>query len=473
MTIPIFPSVIGHNVLDGGTDAQDGNNYPGPLLQEYAAAVVGAAGLPANRMYQQPYRLASFGDSRANVNSTAPDVSGSTSSLAITKGPTWAAAFRGDTELVLNYGVSGDTASNWANAARTGGKTYTSLVASGADIVHIQYGVNDILTGNGTTPTATTICGYLQAVVLEVVKTGAIAIFESVLPCTAAGWTSAGSGTAAQKRAIWESVNATMRAWLSSVPGAAYADTAAKVTASDGYADPAYYADGIHLSNRGAMISGQVVAAASLALLPKKRGIFFPSGLQVGPNFIDMIAPPIAAITSGVAGTFTVNSQVVGYDPIYGPYVEFIVTPTALSSGEATFWAAVGGDVGGFGATAKYDVSANDVLQGQCRLLIDDNAGGVPAGLRNYVVRQRCYYQAGGGVYADFGSLAIPSAQSNLNAKIDNLLCITPRITTTVASSGIEPPTHAKGYGLHIYVSVSTLDTFRVRLYAPMLRKAA
>jgi len=36
--------VIGHNVLDGGTDAQDGNNYPGPNLQEYAAAVVGAAG---------------------------------------------------------------------------------------------------------------------------------------------------------------------------------------------------------------------------------------------------------------------------------------------------------------------------------------------------------------------------------------------------------------------------------------------
>jgi len=43
MTTPIFPSVIGHNLLDGGTDAQDGNAYPGPLLQEYAASVVGAA----------------------------------------------------------------------------------------------------------------------------------------------------------------------------------------------------------------------------------------------------------------------------------------------------------------------------------------------------------------------------------------------------------------------------------------------
>ena len=45
MTTPLFPSVIAWNVLDGGTDAQDGNAYPGPLLQEYAAAVVGAAGV--------------------------------------------------------------------------------------------------------------------------------------------------------------------------------------------------------------------------------------------------------------------------------------------------------------------------------------------------------------------------------------------------------------------------------------------
>lgn len=38
MTTPIFPSVIGHNLLDGGTDAQDGNNYPGPDLREFASA---------------------------------------------------------------------------------------------------------------------------------------------------------------------------------------------------------------------------------------------------------------------------------------------------------------------------------------------------------------------------------------------------------------------------------------------------
>jgi len=438
-----------------------------------AAAVVGAVGLASKRGYQTPYKLASFGDSRANVNSTAPDVSGSGSSLAITKGASWTAAFRGDTELTLNYGVSGDTAAGWASTSRTGGKTYTSFVASGVDLVHIQYGVNDILTGNGTSPTADTICGYLKAVVLEAVKSGIAVVFESVLPCTAAGWTSAGSGTAAQKKSICDAVNSTMRSWVATIPNAVYADTAALVSASDGYADPAYYTDSIHLSNRGAMISGRTVAAASLALLPVKQGVFYPSGLQAGPNFVDLISPPITAVTTGVAGVFTLNSQTVRYNAARGPYVEFILTPTSLSSGEATFLAAIGGDVGGFGATAKYAVAANDVLQGQCRLTIDDGAGGIPYGLRNFVVRHRCFYQAGGGVYADFGSTAIPSAQSNFNAVIDNLLCTAPRITTTVASSGIEPPTHVKGYALHLYVSVSTLDTFRVRLYAPMLRKAA
>lgn len=65
MTTPIFPSVIGHNLLDGGTDAQDGNRYPGPLLQEYAAAVVGAAAVTttwADRASAQNVGFAFFTD---------------------------------------------------------------------------------------------------------------------------------------------------------------------------------------------------------------------------------------------------------------------------------------------------------------------------------------------------------------------------------------------------------------------------
>jgi hypothetical protein len=42
MTTPLFPSVIAWNLLDGGTDAQDGNNYPGPALSDYAATVLSA-----------------------------------------------------------------------------------------------------------------------------------------------------------------------------------------------------------------------------------------------------------------------------------------------------------------------------------------------------------------------------------------------------------------------------------------------
>ena len=66
MTTPLFPSVIAWNVLDGGTDAQDGNNYPGPALQDYAAAVVGAV------MSDQSYVsfLSMIGEDQMDIVST-------------------------------------------------------------------------------------------------------------------------------------------------------------------------------------------------------------------------------------------------------------------------------------------------------------------------------------------------------------------------------------------------------------------
>ena len=430
------------------------------------------------RPFQTPYYWASFGDSRANTNSSSPDVSGNTQSLSIVKSSWWAAALRGDSEFVLNYGVSGDPASGWALATRNGGittKPFSALVAATFDILHDQNGVNDILTGNGTTPTAATIAGYKQAYILEAFKAGKIVISESILPCTAAGWVSAGSGTAAQKQAIADEVNRLMQAWCALFPTVCrYVDTATLLkSSSTGYANSAYYVDEMHLNNDGARLCGKQLALASLQIVPGKPGIWYPSGLQTGPNFIDMVAPGVTNILTGLAGTFTLNSQTTGISAD-GPYTEWVVTPATLSSGEATFWTVLHADVGAYGgATPKYTVAANDVLQGQCALLVDDGAGGTPSGLRNVLVRQRVFYQAGGSTYADVGSYAIPSTQSLFTEKIDALMT-TPRITTTTASSGIEATTNAKGYGLHIFVSVSQTGTpIRIRATAPSLRKAA
>ena len=435
-------------------------------------ALVSGYGKPV----QAPYLWASFGDSRANTNSANPDVSGHAASLSAVKASWMAAARRGDSEFTLNYGVSGDPASNWSAGTRNGGvttKPLSGLVAATCDFVHVQYGVNDILTGNGTTPTAATIAGYLQATVLEIIKAGKYVLFESIMPCSAAGWVTAGSGTAAQKQAIADAVNAAMQSFCGSFPSAVrYVDTAAVLKDGTGYASASLFADGIHLNNDGAMLCGDLIADASVQLVPLRRGIWFPSGIQTGPNFIDLAAPVITNILTGVAGTFTLNSQTSGWADGM-PYVEWIITAATLSSGEATFWTAVGADVGAFGGTPRYSVAASDVLQGQCRLLVDDGAGGVASGLRNVVVRQRCYYQAGGGVYADAGSYAVPSTQALLTQKFDQLMTA-PRVTTTVASAGIEPPTHAKGYALHIFVSVSQAGVpIRIRAYAPSLRKAA
>ena len=427
------------------------------------------------KAFQAPYRLASFGDSRANVNSSTYDVSGTIQSLSPTKSPSHTAALRGDTELVYNFGVSGDLAANWnlANRNAVTTKQLATLVSLGVDLVHVQYGVNDILTGNGTTPSASTICGYLKGLCFELMKSGMQVAFESILPCTAAGWVSLGSGTAAQKQAIADSVNATMQAWVASFPVCMiFVDTATSLKDSTGFAKTALYIDQIHLNNKGAYLCGGMVAEASFKLLPKKNALYYPSGLQTGANFIDSIAPPITTILSGVAGTFTLNNQTVGYNAI-GQYVEFSITANTLASGEATFWAAIGGDVGSFAVASKYSVAAGDVLQGQCRMVIDDGFGGVPSGVSNLVVRQRCYYQAGGGIYSDFGANSNPSGFPAYTS-IVNELCTTPRIITTVASSGIEAPTHAKGYGLHIFVSLLQVGTpVRIRVYSPSLRKAA
>lgn len=432
----------------------------------------------SSRPFQTPYYWASFGDSRANTNSSNPDVSGNTQSLAVNKASWWAAALRGDSEFVLNYGVSGDPASGWALATRNGGvttKPISSLVAATCDVVHMQYGVNDIRNGNGTTPTAATIAGYLQAAMLELFKCGKMVMFESILPCTATGWTAVGSGTAAQKQAIADEVNRLMQAWCALFPTVCrYVDTATLLKSpSTGYANTAYYVDDIHLNNDGARLCGKKLAQASLEIVPGKPGIWYPSGLQVGPNFIDMVAPGVTNILTGVAGTFTLNSQTTGIS-VDGPYTEWVVTPATLSSGEATFWAVLHADVGAYGgATPKYTLAANDVLQGQCTLLVDDGAGGTPSGLRNVLLRQRVFYQAGSSTYADVGSHAIPSTQSLFTEKIDALLT-TPRITTTTASSGIEATTNAKGYGLHVFVAVSQTGTpIRIRATAPSLRKAA
>lgn len=438
----------------------------------------GNAFLGSPKPFQMPYMWASFGDSRANTNSTVPDVSGHASSLAINKSSWWAAALRGDSEFVLNYGVSGDPASGWALATRNGGittKPFSALVAATFDILHDQSGVNDILSGNGTTPTAATIAGYKQAYILEAFKAGKIVISESILPCTAAGWVSAGSGTAAQKQAIADEVNRLMEAWCALFPTVCrYVDTATLLkSSSTGYANSAYYVDEIHLSNDGARLCGKEMALASLEIVPGKPGIWYPSGLQTGPNFIDMVAPGVTNILTGLAGTFTLVSQTTGISTD-GPYTEWVVTPATLASGEATFWAVLHADVGAYGgATPKYTVAANDVLQGQCTLLVDDGAGGAPSGLRNVLVRQRVFYQAGSSTYADVGSYAVPSTQSLFTEKIDALMT-TPRITTTTASSGIEATTNSKGYGLHIFVSVSQTGTpIRIRATAPSLRKAA
>ena len=421
--------------------------------------------------FKVPYKLATWGDSRANTNSTIPNVNGASAAISPIKVGGWLATHRGDTVLEYNFGVSGDSASLWKSTSRTGTKTFAVLASCDADMVYIQFGVNDIDAWNGVSPTyadqVTETSDYLIALINEIIKSGKAVIFESINPQTSTGW----GANAALKQQMSEEVNGLIETHISKYPKCAvYVDTMSW-TKSSGFADSNYYSDDTHFNIIGAYRAGKECAEASYAILPRQSAQFFFSGGLHNPNFINLAVPQ--SFTNANTGTITFSAASTGFDETYGPYVQYTCTPTVLSNGEAVALIVVGGDVGSYGgATPDYSVAIGDVLQGQARILVDDGSGGAPKAT-NVVVRHRLYYQAGSSTFADWGNyVGTGSGYPNYYEAL-NALFTSPRFASTTASSGIEATTVSKGYGLNVTVSLTEVNTaVRVRIYLGFLRKA-
>lgn len=440
-----------------------------PVVQSMMGDIIRNIKFPtalSNVAASAPYKIATFGDSRVNVNSTVPDVNGTGQSLSPLRVPAWFAAARGDCEISYNYGVSGDTPDLWAALNRTGGKTFVSCVNSDADIVYIEYGINMITTWNGTGYAAQValIVGYLTALISTLVKAGKYVFYESINPCYASVY----GANAALKLQMTIDVNVAMGTYISNLNGAAaWIHTFDSLTDSTGYANPILYADGTHFNINGAMQAGTVGAAKSLAFLPRKQSDYFYLGTQ-SPNFIDQIAPVVNTIADN--GTATFATPVFGIDSVYGHYIEFTITPLTLSSGEMRWRVSIGTTVGSYsGSTPNYLISAGEVLQGSCRLSLDDGTG-KPCKVNNLVVRQRVFYQAGGSSSADWGASAQPAGYPSLLLPIVNMYFAPPKITSTTDSSGIVSSQIAQGYNLEITGNIPSLTSFRLRIYNPSLR---
>jgi len=404
----------------------------------------------------QPYKFATFGDSRNNTGSTSPDV-GSYQLITNIRTPGWFAAFMGDAEIARNYGVSGDTAAGWASASRTGGKTFADLNSSGVDAVLTQFGVNDAMAGTA----AATIAANLQALGAEVMKGGKFWVFESINPVLPP------ATNAAATQVIIDAVNAAMQTWLSFFPKMGlYIDTASSLKdPATGLANAAYYnADGIHFIQPGAYLAGKILASAVRSLLPKRIGAFVgPDNLT--PNLLNLIAPStFSAVETGTASavTFTNGQDANGF------YTDATWTPATLTSGECRVRLELSANFQ-TATVPYYALLGNEVLQASARVICDDGAGGKP---NTYAVsmRQRFYTAA---IFRDWGIIppGSPGASApDLSEKLD-VQIVTPRVTNTAAST-VANPASASGYQMQVFVSSSVVGIpVRVRLYNPQLRR--
>lgn len=262
MTTPIFPSVIGHNLLDGGTDAQDGNSYPGPMLQEFAAAVVGAG---AGFAGSSDYTLYFAGDSLAASNWVT---TGNTFTNFAAEGQmNWANAMLG-----APFRVLGSTAVGGKTAAKVRSEQLPVIVglATKPSHVFLNCGVNDIYAaGRSATDTLTDI----TFIVSSLLSAGIVPIYSTVM---ARSYSSAALLTAHL------ALNDGLRRFAQDNPGGIFWDafqvtvdpTSTQCAGRSGW----YYdsAPNLHLNNVGAYYVGKKLAAVLRPLI--RQAAVLPAG---------------------------------------------------------------------------------------------------------------------------------------------------------------------------------------------------
>lgn len=482
-------------------------DYRRALVQARNGVALGAAGddlqlLPnvfGNGVFRAPLKLATFGDSRENFtgNSLVNPVSSGATNVFFFGGktPLWVAFFLGDAEMIYNAGLSGDPVSNWQSASRSdagGAKDVATVLAQKPDVVLIQYGVNDVISWNGTNydSSKAAIIANLKACCAEFAKAGILVAYEAIHPCTAAagayitGATSAGGyGTnAAEKARMVAEINWAMEEFMGQLGGAGvFSDTFAWLkNAGDNYANTAWMSDGTHINGAAACRAGKQQADDIRRVLAPRRGAYFVDGS--GPNILNtqMLAPTAGqaanVFTGAEAGTATFDQWKIGADE-YGPYQEVRITPLTLASGQCRQRIEFHGPVGGGSPT--YPVALNDVFQAQLRLLLDDGNGGAPNAWQ-FKIRHRVFYVSSAATtpaglsssYADTADMSVLEPPEFPVPIVGRHTL--PKLTLASASSNIAVPGISVGYSLQAIVSSRNVGVpMRLRVQNPMLRKVA
>lgn len=426
-----------------------------------------------------PYRLAVYGDSRANMTVTHTATSAASSAQLGEKTALQLCMLRGDMQIVFNGGISGDTAANWNSASRiSSSQDVASMIAATPDLCLVQYGINDLIAGTSSA----TILGNLQAFAAKVMGAGIPFIFESINTAAPSavsyinGYSVTGgfgTGAAAELVALQE-VRAGMRAFLAQFPErlAMYVDTSSVSDAADGYAktDQTYY-DGTHMSRKGCRAAAVLIDEAITPYFPRRTGIalklLYPNGL----NF-SMLTPSsgraanfsaIAADTGSMSATYEV-----GKDDDGNYFQQYNITVTALASGY--FKARLNILPDWVGGSPFFALAAGDVMQASIDYMIDNGSGGAPI-VSHFASQPRIYYDDATNQFVATGGVA-QAASTDYPALVaaESGRLLAPRIAVKAAMASANM-TASTAIEFNLYGNKT--GSFRVRVSNPQWAKVA
>lgn len=429
-----------------------------------------------------PIRVATYGDSRSNLNCN----------LLATTDTGWQgekvaqqlAARRGDMLLVWNGGSSGDTAANWNSAARiAGSQAVTDCIAATPDIVLIQYGINDCIAG---TAAATTFAN-LKALVNELLGAGIFVVFESIHTAATGpatyinGYGSAGgyssTTTPAEynaRLAIQQSINSSMQTWMATFPGRGiYVDTNTSLAQTNGFAktDGTYY-DGTHVSSVGARVAAALIDAALVPYFGRGLSGKPLAGLSrnaVNDGLITVSSGRASGYSAGITETGTLAySYQVTTDTDGEAVQEYTITNTTAANTAARARLEI---VPTFIGAATYPVlAAADAVQASIDVWADNGSGGAPV-CHTLFTRARIYYDDASNEYVQAGNIAQLASTDHPNystVAVERHILPRRAIKAAKANANIVANTT-----LQVFVCMNQPGTVRVRLKRATWRKVA
>lgn len=457
----------------------NGDRAPVPVWNSENTAIFGTDGTEAisaiaNSSY---YKVATFGDSRANISYTQSGSIASGNGVYMDRVASNLARVRPDIKLTFNGGVSGDTVSNW-DGSRGSSKTVEDLITAAPDAVIIQYGINDIIGWNGSSPTKSAMtaqtANYLKSACAAFMGSGIFVIFESINTAAQAaatyinGYSSAGGFGAnyADKLDILTDVNAEMETWLGHWRDrAVFVDTSSVFSAEDGYAktDGTYY-DGTHGSGYGGLAAALLVDSAIRYKMPP-RTVVMPSSVRNAVN--GFWTNPTNGLGENVALTADSGTWAAETYSIDGDEQIINFECTALTSGYARRIVDLTPLI--IGAGAIVPVAAGDVYQGRALYAIDDGAGGAP-NVYGLSMRLRIYYDDATNEYVHFGQPGVTTSTDFPRMPAHSGALLTPGLAIKAGKTNSNITTSTR---LQVMLFANSTGLTRIKLRNVELRKVA